>query len=362
MLSQVLRAASFAAAVLLASCATVEPQPAAQSDHYFESRGVRLHGRLFAPEGHAPFPTVIYVTGGGNYSLLSDAYALNTVRAFNESGIAVYVFDKPGLGQSGGEVEVSNLGGKVQDTIAALDLMRTLPQVDQDCMIVWALSAAGWYAPQAVEGRADVCGLILVSPAGDTPIDWQGDVLLRRELLRAGVADRAAQDEAISLWAAQWRYQGDAENYDAVRAQLERAQVQAWYRAAFATSQWQGLPETVDGLLTPEALRQAWLASPTDYAWQRDEMNFADYTPAYRSVRQPVLLIYGSIDNLIDPAGSRAIFERVWAGRADVTVTTYEGAGHGIQARGDPEHPMPAYLAQITSWAAARFAEANRRS
>jgi pimeloyl-ACP methyl ester carboxylesterase len=361
MLSHSLRAASFSAALALAACATAPPpQPAAQSDHYFESRGVRLHGRLFTPEGRAPFPTVIYVTGGGNYSLLTDAYALNTVRAFNERGIAVYVFDKPGLGQSGGEAEVSNIGGKVRDTIAALDLTRTLPQVDQDCMIVWALSAAGWYAPQAIEGRADVCGLILVSPAGDSPINWQGDVLLRRELVRAGVADRAAQDEAISLWAAQWRYQGTAENYEAVRAQFERAQRQPWYRAAFTTQQWQGLPETVDGLLTPDALRQAWEAAPADYAWQRDEGNFTDYTPAYRSVRQPVLLIYGSIDNLIDPVASRAIFEREWAGRSDVTAITYEGAGHGIQARGDPENPMPAYLEQITSWANARFAAAER--
>lgn len=334
---------------------SAQAQPAAQTDYSFDSRGVRLNGRLFTPAGRAPFPTVIYVTGGGNYSLLSDAYALNTVRAFNERGVAVYVFDKPGNGKSGGAFEVSNIGGKVRDTVAALDLMRTLPQVDQRCMIVWALSAAGWYAPQAINGRSDVCGLILVSPAGDSPIDWQGDVLLRRELIRAGIGDRTTQDQAINLWAAQWRYQGTAENYEAVRAQLERAQRQPWYRAAFGTPQWKGLPETVDGLLPPDALRKAWQASPADYEWQRDQANFADYTPVYRSVRQPVLLIFGDIDSLIDPVGSRAIFERVWAGRSDITVTTYAGAGHGIQARGDPENPMPAYLAQITDWSRARF-------
>jgi len=360
MLSLVRIALVALAGVALAACATLElSQPAMQSDHYFESRGVRLHGRLFTPEGRAPFPTVIYVTGGGNYSLLSDAYALNTVRAFNARGIAVYVFDKPGLGQFGGAFEVSSIDGKIADTIAALDLMRTLPQVDQDCMIVWALSAAGWYAPQAIEGRADVCGLILVSPAGDTPINWQGDVLLRRELIRAGVTDVAAQDEAISLWAAQWRYQGDAQNYDVVRVQFERAQRQPWYRAAFGTSQWQGLPETVDGLLAPDALRRAWEAAPADYAWQRDAGNFRDYRDAYRGVRQPVLLIFGGIDNLIDPPASRAIFEEAWITRTDVTITTFGGTGHGIQARGDPENPLPAYLDHMTRWALARFAAAG---
>jgi hypothetical protein len=38
-----------------------------------------------------------------------------------------------------------------------------------------------------------------------------------------------------------------------------------------------------------------------------------------------------------------------------VTITTYDGAGHGIQRPRDPEHPMPAYLDQITPWAQAQF-------
>jgi pimeloyl-ACP methyl ester carboxylesterase len=354
-----MRAIVMAAALLLASCASpaaAQDAPIApvQSDHIFSSRGAQIHGRLYTPAGPGPFPTVVYVAGGGNYSLLTDAYAQNTVRAFNERGMAVYVFDKRGVGQSGGEYEGSNLVGKQQDVIAALDLMRTLPQVDQRCMIVWAISGAGWYAPQAIEGRADVCGFILVSPAGYNPLDWQG-VNLRRELARAGVTG-AAQDEAASLWAAQWRYQGTAENYEAVRGALARAMLQSWYPAAFATPLWSGLPETTDGLLAPDALRQAWETSPADYAWQREAANFQDYTEAYRSVRQPVLVVYGSIDNLIDPPGSRAIFERVWAGRDDVVITMYLGAGHGIQTRASGgENPTQPYLTQVTTWARDRF-------
>jgi pimeloyl-ACP methyl ester carboxylesterase len=357
MLSFSVRGALAALAVLsLAACATAQapPQAAAQTDHFFESRGVRIHGRLYTPAGRGPFPTVLYVTGGGNYSLITDAYALNTVRAFNERGMAVYVFDKPGLGQSGGAFENGNIQGKVEDTVAALDLLRTLRQVDQDCTIVWALSAAGWYAPQAVAGRADVCGLILVSPAGFNPTDWYS-MFTRRELTRAGVTG-AAQDEAVALWLTLLRYQGTAENYDATRAMLARSIGQPWYATAIAQESWEGLPETLDTLLAPDALRQAWVSAPADYEWPRERENFMDYTPAYRSVRQPVILIFGDADTLIDPAASRAIFERAWAGRDDVTITTYAGAGHGIQTRADgAENPTPAYLEQITTWARARF-------
>lgn len=360
MLIHMLRGALVALAVSsFAACASVEEPPlqaAAQTDVSFESRGVTLHGRLFTPAGRGPFPTVIYVTGGGNYSLLTDAYALNTVRAFNERGMAVYVFDKPGLGQSGGTFESGNIQGKVDDTVAALDLMRTRPEVDQDCMIVWALSAAGWYAPQAVEGRADVCGLILVSPAGYNPTDWYS-MFTRRELTRAGVTG-TAQDETVALWLALLRYQGTAENYETTRAMLTRSMAQAWYATATEQESWEGLPETLEALLAPDALRQSWAAAPAEYEWPREAENHMDYTPAYRSVRQPVLLIFGDADTLIDPVGSRAIFEREWAGRDDVTVTTYPGAGHGIQTRADgAENPTPAYLEQITTWARARFGD-----
>lgn len=329
-------------------------QAAAQTDHTFRSRDVALHARLYTPEGRPPFHTLLYVHGGGDYSLLSDPYAQNTVRAFNENGMAVLVFDKRGLGQSGGEYELSNLAGKTEDVRQALDYLRTLEDVDQSCTMVWAISQAGWFAPQAIEGREDVCGLILVSPAGTNPFE-HARIWLRVPLSRAGVTG-AALDEATELFSMLLRYQGTGENYEAMRAAMARAEQQAWFAAAIATETWQGLPNSASALLAPDALRQAWAASPADYDWFREEAHTLDFTPVYESVRQPVLLIYGDADTLIDPAQSRAIFERVWAGREDVTVTTYEGAGHGIQTRADgAENPTPAYLAQITDWAAARF-------
>jgi pimeloyl-ACP methyl ester carboxylesterase len=351
-------------AIALAACASSSAQPvqaAAQTDHFFESRGARLHGRLFTPEGPGPFPTVVYVTGGGSYSLLSDAYALNTVRAFNDRGIAMFVFDKPGFGQSGGTPEDGNINGKRDDAIAAINLMRTLPQVDQRCTIVWALSAAGWYAPQAIQGREDVCGLILVSPAGANPADYYAEIWFRRPLARGGVSG-AALDEAVSLYSQLLRYQGSGENYEALRAAMVRAEQQPWFASAIALDTWQGLPRSSAALLAPDALRAAWAASPAEYAWFLERENWDDYSDEYASVRQPVLLVYGSIDSLIDPPASRAIFERAWAGRDDVAVSMYMGAGHGIQTRATgAEHPTPPYLDQITSWARLRFEAAAAR-
>jgi pimeloyl-ACP methyl ester carboxylesterase len=325
----------------------------AQSEHFFPSGGVQLHGRLYTPAGRGPYPTILYVAGGGEYSLLTDAYAQNTAQAFVERGMAVFVFDKRGVGQSGGQVAPHDLIGKSGDVRAALDFLSQHPRVDQRRVIVWAISQAGWFAPQAIARRREVRGLILVSPPGLSPIDNSAR-LARRQLVAGGVTG-ADLEAALTLWHTLWRYLGNAENHEAARAMLEQEQTQPWFDRARTTPAWEGLPATAQDLLDPAALRRAWAERPDEFAWLREQANFADYAAVYRAVRQPVLLIFGSADTLIDPAAAREVFEQALAGRENVTVTTYVDAGHGIQARGDPEHPMPTYLAEITRWSLQRF-------
>ncbi len=351
-----LRAAALAlVAIVAAACTSARPPLAAQRDHMFPSGDAQLHGRLHTPAGRGPYPTVLYVAGSGDYSLLTDAYALNTVRAFVDRGMAVFVFDKRGIGQSGGREAPYDLIGKTGDVRAALDFLAERREVDHARVIVWAISQAGWFAPQAIAGRAEVRGLILVSPAGDNPLDHSGRTA-RREFAAAEVAG-ADFDQAVALWRTLWRYQGDAQNYETIRASLEGAQQEPWFATVRATRSWQGLPPTADALMPPAALQRAWAEKPDDFKWLREQANYADYAPVYRAIRRPVLVIYGAADTLIDPMASRRAFESAFreSGLGDVTITSYENAGHGIQARGDPEHPMAAYLAQVTDWALLRF-------
>ena len=66
----------------------------------FESRGVKLAGRLVLPPGDAPAPLVVIVHGSENYSArlyYPEQYRLPA------QGIAVFVYDKRGTGESGCE-------------------------------------------------------------------------------------------------------------------------------------------------------------------------------------------------------------------------------------------------------------------
>lgn len=328
---------------------------AVEQDHFFLSGGLRLHGRLYRPAGEGPFPTLLYVPGAGDPSMMTDAYARNTARAFVDRGFAMFVFDKRGIGRSGGRFRAGGIADKAADVGAALDFLATLAEVDEERIGVWAISQAGWVVPAALRGRDDVDGLILVSPAGENPVEHL-QMLNRRELGRAGLSG-ADLDNAPALWRALMAYQGSGSGRAEAAARLAEAQDSPWHRVARATPLWEGLPGTPAELLEPEALRRAWAERPGEYEWVREEAHFADYGPQYQSIRQSVLLVYGDADTLIDPLRSRQLFEAAFraARHPDATVRVFAGGGHGIQPRGQADTPMPDYLALITDWAASRL-------
>jgi len=326
---------------------------AVEQDHFFSSRGAKLHAKFFAPAKAGKFPAIVYVTGGGNYSLMVDAYARNTAKAFNDAGIAVFMFDKRGQGKSTGSYPVDESGDRTADSIAAFDAMARLPLVDPERLGVWALSQAGWFVPPVMTARPNADFLILLSPGGEPPINWLAS-FSRGQLAQAGLR---GDDMAVAsaLFLALMKYQGTGEGYDATRAALAAAEGKPWHPLARKTPNWDGLPATAADLKTPDQLRTDWAAKPQDYEWLRVPAHHGSYSASYAAIKQPVLLIYGDADPLIDPAKSAKIFAEAWKGRNDATIVTFGGAGHGIQRRGMAENPMPEYLDMATLWAKRHF-------
>ena len=328
-----------------------------EEDHYFVSQGAKLHGKLFAPARSGKFPAIVYVTGGGDYSLMVDAYARNTVKAFTDAGIAVFMFDKRGQGKSEGGYPVDETDERTADTIAAFDTMAKLPLVDPTRLGVWALSQAGWFVPPVMSARPDADFLILLSPGGEPQIEWLASYT-RPQLAIAGLrgADLA---EATSLFLALMKYQGTGDGFDTAKAALAAAQDKPWHALARQVPNWEGLPATPAELKAPDQLRADWAAKPKDYEWVRVPRHHRDYGADYAAIKQPVLLIYGDADTLVDPAKSASVFAKAWAGRREKTIVTFWDAGHGIQRRGDAENPMREYLGMAVMFAKRHFAPVN---
>ncbi|MEM7613029.1 MAG: alpha/beta fold hydrolase [Pseudomonadota bacterium] len=119
----------------------------------FDSNGVTLSGTLVMPADGAPIATVVFVHGSGPQQR-STAIA----HAFAKEQIAALVYDKRGVGESGGKYEAKqpvsgpNLALLADDARAALDalLQRTETQ-DLPAGLV-GISQAGWIVPLAAKG------------------------------------------------------------------------------------------------------------------------------------------------------------------------------------------------------------------
>jgi uncharacterized protein len=136
--------------------------------------GVTLQGTLFAPPTPGPHPTVVFVHGSG-HSRRQDPWENAVARILLAEGFAVFLYDKRGVGDSGGEyvgfggretnnVSPENLERLAGDVRAAITAITPRPDVDRARFGLLGLSQAGWIAPLAMQRNPAVRFFALISP------------------------------------------------------------------------------------------------------------------------------------------------------------------------------------------------------
>lgn len=115
----------------------------------FESEGVYLSGTLCIPE--EPFAAVVYVHGSG-----SQTRNIMLARNFARNGIAAFVYDKRGIGKSGGKFlgnydELTRLRIELlaKDASAAVNAIVKIDKIKDLPVGLVGISQAGWIIPIA---------------------------------------------------------------------------------------------------------------------------------------------------------------------------------------------------------------------
>lgn len=122
------------------------PLPMTTKDTRFSSVGTQLAGRLIEPSGEAAGarPLVVMVHGSERSPALNSPYAY----ALAAQGIAVFVYDKRGTGQSDGEY-TQNFELLADDAAAALNHAKTMARGRFSRAGYFGGSQGGWIAPLA---------------------------------------------------------------------------------------------------------------------------------------------------------------------------------------------------------------------
>ena len=252
------------------------------------------------PDGR--WPAVLLVPGTGPVDRDETVSGVPIFRqlawALADRGFVVARYDKRGFGQSGGRAESATLGDYAQDVREMVRSLQRREDVDRDRIVAVGYGEGGWIGLLAARRENRIKGLALMATPGTSGsafvLEQQRD-----ELRRTGTTGDQRQ---------------------------ERIELQTRiHRAVLGDGGWDGIPDD--------------LRKQADTPLFRSLLAF-DPTQEVRRVRQPLLLIQGSLDRLVPPYHARRLDNVArLRGRRESTVEliTLDGVDHLLLAASGSE-------------------------
>jgi pimeloyl-ACP methyl ester carboxylesterase len=123
-----------------------------------------IRGTLYLPKGAGPHPALVWVHAAGEATRLSWGTFL---RRFVQLGLAVFSFDKRGVGESEGSCCPGDQGHfnlATADVVGAVAAIRSRSEIDPARVGLFGASQAGWIAPRAAVDSGHVAFVVLAAP------------------------------------------------------------------------------------------------------------------------------------------------------------------------------------------------------
>jgi pimeloyl-ACP methyl ester carboxylesterase len=368
--------AALVSGALAVSAATTSPRlPSATPAEIpvsFRSGANTLTGILSLPAGNGPHAAVVLLSGSERGGADTPAYVLHA-RTLASSGVAVLRYDPPGVGGSTGSHLFETLDDRAHEAIAAVDFLRSRPELRPDAVGVWGVSQGGLVTQMAASASTSVAFAVSVSGSGVTSAEQQAYSVeaqsraagfSRTDVARAVLFSRLLVDwqitrpiyraqnlaEAKRLGPGPWKAFATlvyapgpltpAQNVKRGIAILTSIQRDLWARYLYLdTLLLPALKAIPPGQITAvkAAMQRSLLLQPKTYL---------------SAVHCPVLAVWGADDVVVPARKSASVFRQYLkaAGNPDVTIVVFAHADHSINGF------EAAYWKTLTSWLAHRFA------
>lgn len=307
-----------------------------ETDIRFVSNDVQLSGTLFLPRQAGPHPAVVFIHGSGRQKRREFEYH---AKLFARHGVAAFVYDKRGAGESEGSTYGTDYHGYAADAAAAIKYVQSRNDIRPACVGIVGHSEGGWVA--SIVASTLVPDIAFVVVTSTTPLSPSRQVLYETEArMRAAGFTSEDVDQAVKLQQRVLDYQRSGVADKALPADLAAAQGKRW----FANS---NLPKR--------------LYPAEEYAWWRGVMDF-DPVPRWRRIHAPVLAISGGRDLNSDVHLSHAVLAQSLqsAGNHDFTSVVFPNMEHsGIEWWLPHRLPPPrfprGYAKLLLEWTSARM-------
>lgn len=273
--------------------------PYATQEVRFEHAGATLAGSLLVPRSPGPHPAIVFVHGSGPEGRYASRFLADR---FARAGVAALIYDKRGVGASGGDWRHADFDTLAGDAAAAVHLLARDPRIRPDAIGIHGHSQGGTIAP-LVAARAGHVAFVIASGGSGTSM-----VESERWSLTHFVSER------------------DSNRADSVEA---ARYIDLVTRVAYAGAPYAAL----DSAVAVDSTRRWFFRVPgRDDPYWTFSRAIASYDPLtwWARVRVPVLLVYGAADARTPVLRSVAAITHALrsAGNADLTVRVFPGADH----------------------------------
>ncbi len=294
---------------VVASCAR-PPQPPRVEEIIFHSGSFKVVGDLRLPAGRSPHPVVVFVHGDGPNDRTAGGTYPPIMERMERAGYATLAWDKPGTGESTGQIDRSRLGEqRAQIVLDAIEILKAHPDIDARQIGLWGISQAGYVMPRALSRSADIAFMIAVSCPGMAGVG-QGAYLVSAQAVCAGVPEE------------------EAEQMRRLLTEIESAPTYNEYvQYKVALDALPGIASAaIFGYRTGVRPEEEWHVhdAESEYVWNPIQV--------IEQVTIPVLAFFGEKDTQVDPIqGAQAYQEALGrAGNPSFRVELIPGTDHNI--------------------------------
>lgn len=272
----------------------------------YQAGDLMVAATLLLPTGDGPFPAAVIIQGAGPSSR-KNLWSRMIAQQLTLRGIASYLPDKRGTGDTGGDFLSADFTDLARDIAAAVDYLATRPEIDGEAVGVIGLSQGGFYAPvvAAENDRVRFAGAVSASvlPFAET-VDHE----MSNTFLQGGL-EADGYDAAMALQRAAWAFAagGPWSDYDRQRAEA--------LALAPESDAILGFPSAEDDPLW------GWLGLVAEH----DPMAY------WRQIDTPVFFAYGELDEDDNVPVRRSVLRiQEELDTAHVTIRVYPGSGHAL--------------------------------
>ena len=163
--------------LILSACKNDSPTPPNEApkgagDFSIKNGDITITGTLDLPSTPGPYPVMIFIPGSGRETREADKPAQSVLLP---QGIALFRYDKRGLGQSTGAYQNVNLQNSVQliperasDVLAIVNFLATHQDLNPKQIFLWGTSQGAWVAPLVANQSNQVAFIICVNGGGSS--------------------------------------------------------------------------------------------------------------------------------------------------------------------------------------------------